>query len=121
MMLKRLTLVAAGFRLSLSTAWAEPTRYPLTVENCGQALTFPAAPRNAVTIGQSATEILYALSAGDSMAGTSLWFNEVLPQFKAQNDKVPRLDNNTPSFESVIDKRIGQLAQTSVARAGTMS
>lgn len=106
----RASIVAAGLGLSLSSAWAEPTRYPLTVENCGQTLRFEAAPRNAVTIGQSATEILYALGAGGRMAGTALWFNDVLSEFKAQNDKVPRLGNNAPSFESVINKRPGLVA-----------
>jgi iron complex transport system substrate-binding protein len=106
----RASIIAAGLGLSFSSAWAEPTRYPLAVENCGQTLRFDAAPRNVVTIGQSATEILYALGVGDRMAGTALWFNDVLPEFKAQNDKIPRLDNNAPSFESVINKRPGLVA-----------
>lgn len=110
MMLTRLALAAAGLGLSLSVAWAEPTRYPLAVENCGQTLRFGAAPRNVVTIGQSSTEVLYALGLGERMAGTALWFNEVLPEFRAQNDRVPRLDNNAPSFESVIGKRPGLVA-----------
>ncbi|MBO1075493.1 ABC transporter substrate-binding protein (plasmid) [Roseomonas marmotae] len=110
MMLSRLALLVAGLGLPLSAAWAEPTRYPLTVENCGHTLRFEAAPHNVVTIGQSATEILYALGAGDRMAGTALWFNDVLPEFRAQNDRVPRLDNNAPSFESVINKRPGLVA-----------
>jgi iron complex transport system substrate-binding protein len=56
------------------------------------------------------TEVLYALGAGDRMAGTALWFNEVLPEFREQNARVPRLDNNAPSFESVIGKRPGLVA-----------
>ncbi|HCT08623.1 MAG TPA: ABC transporter substrate-binding protein, partial [Pseudomonas sp.] len=48
---------------------------------------------------------LYALGVGDKVVGTSLWFNNVLPQFKAQNDTIERLANNEPSFESVIAKR----------------
>ncbi|CAH2601375.1 ABC transporter substrate-binding protein [Rhodovastum atsumiense] len=106
----RLAVATAGFCLLLSAAQAEPTQYPLNVGNCGHTLTFPAAPRNVVTIGQSVTEILYALGVGDHMAGTSLWFNDVLPAFKTQNDQVPRLDNNAPSFESVINKRPGLVA-----------
>ena len=105
-----LSLVAALATGLSSAAWAQPTAYPLAVENCGFTLTFPAAPGNVVTIGQSATETLYALGVGERMAGTSLWFNEVLPEFKAQNDRVPRLDNNAPSFESVISKRPGLVA-----------
>ncbi|MGY4802301.1 ABC transporter substrate-binding protein [Teichococcus aerofrigidensis] len=117
-----LQAVAAGLGLHLllplAPALAQPaaapasqaTAYPLTVENCGERLTFAGPPDRAVTIGQSATEILYALGAGGRMAGTALWFNNVLPEFRAQNDKVPRLDNNAPSFESVIAKRPGLVA-----------
>ncbi|RMQ50862.1 Iron compound ABC transporter, periplasmic iron compound-binding protein [Pseudomonas cichorii] len=104
MSLPRLAVLIAG--LSLSTmSLAAPTRYPLTVENCGQKLTFEQAPRKAVTIGQAGTEILYELGLGDRLVGTSLWFNDVLPRFKAQNDKVERLADNDPSFEAVIGKR----------------
>ncbi|WP_163030156.1 ABC transporter substrate-binding protein, partial [Pseudomonas viridiflava] len=48
---------------------------------------------------------LYELGLGDRLVGTSLWFNDVLPRFKEQNDKVERLANNEPSFEAVIGKR----------------
>ncbi|AHF67215.1 ABC transporter substrate-binding protein [Pseudomonas cichorii] len=104
MSLPRLAALIAG--LSLSTlSLAAPTQYPLTVENCGMKLTFEHAPRKAVTIGQSGTEMLHELGLGDTLVGTSLWFNDVLPRFKAQNDKVERLADNDPSFEAVIGKR----------------
>ncbi|MFP3408649.1 ABC transporter substrate-binding protein, partial [Pseudomonas sp. SIMBA_065] len=85
-------------------AQAAPTQYPLTVENCGNPVTFQQAPARSVTIGQAATEMLYTLGVADKVVGTSLWFNDVLPRFKAQNDKVERLANNEPSFEAVIAK-----------------
>lgn len=68
-------------------------------------LTFQHAPDSAVTIGQAGTEMLYALGLGDRLVGTSLWFNDVLAQYKVQNDKVERLADNDPSFEAVIGKR----------------
>ena len=83
----------------------QATDYPLQVPNCGHTITLDKAPASAVTIGQGGTEMLYALGLGDKVAGTALWFNPVLPQFKAVNDKVPRLSDNIPSFESVIGKR----------------
>ena len=104
------TLIAALGLSSLCVAapgQSMPTRYPLTLENCGMPLTFAQAPVKAVTIGQAGTEMLYELGLGDRLAGTSLWFNDVLPRFKAQNDKVQRLADNEPSFESVIGKRPG--------------
>lgn len=91
-------------------ASAAPTQYPLTLQNCGMPLTFERAPERTVTIGQAGTEMLYELGLGDRLVGTSLWFNDVLPRFKAQNDKVERLADNEPSFESVIGKRPGLVA-----------
>lgn len=103
-MLPCVTALLTGLGLC-ALAQAAPTQYPLTVENCGSSLTFAQAPARAVTIGQAATEMLYALGVGDKVVGTSLWFNNVLPQFKALNDGIERLANNEPSFESVIAKR----------------
>lgn len=84
---------------------AQATHYPLVIENCGSTLTFQQAPTKAVTIGQTGSEMLYALGLGDKMVGTSLWFNSVLPQYQAQNDKVERLADNAPGFETVTGKR----------------
>ncbi|MFQ6348544.1 ABC transporter substrate-binding protein [Pseudomonas sp. R11F] len=95
-------LTSLGF---CALAQAAPTQYPLTVENCGNPVTFQQAPARSVTIGQAATEMLYTLGVADKVVGTSLWFNDVLPRFKVQNDKVERLANNEPSFEAVIAKR----------------
>ncbi len=89
----------------LSPAQAQSTNYPLTVTNCGQEITFDAAPETTVTVGQSATETLYSLGLGGTVAGTSVWFNPVLPEFKELNDGIERLADNDPSFESVVNKR----------------
>ena len=81
---------------------AHATHYPLKVENCGYTLEFSKAPGSAITVGQAGTEMLYALGLGSKVAGTSLWFNPVLPKFKDINAKVPRLADNDPSFETVV-------------------
>lgn len=91
--------------ITCSPAFAAATHYPLTVDNCGTPLTFVQAPSKAVTIGQSTTEILYALGLGERLVGTSLWFNPVLPAYQSIDAKVPRLADNQPSFEAVINKR----------------
>ncbi|HDS1737744.1 MULTISPECIES: ABC transporter substrate-binding protein [Pseudomonas] len=103
-MLLRFAALFAGLSLT-GLAHAAATHYPLTVDNCGAPQTFAQAPERAVTIGQAGTEMLYALGLGDKLAGTSLWFNNVLPEFKAQNDQVERLADNDPSFEAVVGKR----------------
>lgn len=101
---KFITLTALATVLG-APAFADQTTYPLTVENCGHTLTFDKAPESTVTIGQSTTEILYLLGQDDKVAGTSVWFNPVLPEFKEVNDKIERLSDNDPSFESVVNKK----------------
>jgi iron complex transport system substrate-binding protein len=81
------------------------TAYPLTIENCGVDVTFDAAPETAVTVGQAGTELMYGLGLGDRVAGTSVWFTEVLPEFTELNAGIERLADNDPSFESVVEKR----------------
>ncbi|MFI8223185.1 ABC transporter substrate-binding protein [Pseudomonas sp. NPDC085632] len=104
MLLPRIATLITGLSLG-ALAQAAPTVYPLTVENCGSTLTFQHAPTRTVTIGQAGTEMLYAMGLSDKVVGTSLWFNNVLAKYKAQNDQIERLADNEPSFESVIGKR----------------
>jgi iron complex transport system substrate-binding protein len=104
MLLPRIATLITGLTLG-AMAQAAPTVYPLTVENCGSTLTFQHAPTRTVTIGQAGTEMLYAMGLSDKVVGTSLWFNNVLDKYMAQNDKIQRLADNEPSFESVISKR----------------
>lgn len=106
----RLSALLGSLLAAVSAPVFAAGHYPVTIDNCGMTIRFDQAPSNVVTIGQSVTEALYALDLGDRMAGTSLWFNDVLPQFKAQNDKVPRLNNNAPSFEAVVNKKPGLVA-----------
>ncbi len=81
------------------------TTYPLSFRNCGVDLTFEKAPEHVVSVGQAATEILYALGLGARVEGTAVWFTSVLPEFADLNAKVERLADNDPSFESVVAKR----------------
>lgn len=84
---------------------ANGTDYPLTLINCDMEVRFESAPNSTVTVGQSATEILYALGLADQVSGTSVWFNPVLPQFNEVNADIERLADNDPSFEAVVTKR----------------
>jgi iron complex transport system substrate-binding protein len=104
MPLRRLATLLVTLTLP-TAAFAAPTVYPLTVDNCGGVLSIEHAPRKTVTIGQAATEMLYALGLGPNVIGTSLWFNPVLPQYQTLNERIERLADNAPSFESVIGKR----------------
>ncbi|MBY5820745.1 ABC transporter substrate-binding protein [Rhizobium leguminosarum] len=78
------------------------TRYPLTITNCGQQVTFEKAPSKVVSIGQGMTEVLFSLGLADKIAGTGVWVGPVLPQYAEANSKIKRLADNDPSFESVV-------------------
>lgn len=86
-------------------ALSNDTNYPLTLTNCGMEIGFLSAPQNTVTVGQSATEILYALGLAERVAGTSVWFTPVLPEFREVNAGIERLADNDPSFEAVVNRR----------------
>lgn len=107
----RQTLIAAT--LVASTALplhAQETSYPFNLTNCGVDISFDAAPDSAVTIGQSATEILYSLGLAPKVSGTSVWFTPVLPDFAEVNAGIERLADSDPSFESVVAKKPGLVA-----------
>ncbi|MCD2112829.1 ABC transporter substrate-binding protein [Rhodococcus rhodochrous] len=90
-------------------ATAEPEQgtatsaYPLTVENCGRTLTIDAPPQRAVSLNQGSTEILLSLGLADRMVGTATWTDPVRENLAADNETVPRLADNKPSFEVVLD------------------
>ncbi|RYH00867.1 ABC transporter substrate-binding protein [Salipiger sp. IMCC34102] len=78
------------------------TSYPLTIENCGQSITFDEAPQNAVALGQNSAEIMLLLGLEDRMAATAFWPNSVLPELEEANDGVQLLTVEFPTLESVL-------------------
>lgn len=95
-------LVALPLTAFTSTAFAAPTAYPLTIENCGSNVVIDKAPQRAVGLGQNSTEILLMLGLADRMAGSAIWVSPVLPELAADNQKVHRIASNTPNFEAVV-------------------
>ena len=106
-MYPKFLLASALCATGLGLAAQADTTYPLTLENCGSEVTFDKAPETTVTVGQAATEVLYALGLGEKVTGTSVWFTKVLPEFEELNAGVERLADNDPSFENVVAKRPG--------------
>lgn len=98
----RLSLAAAAGCALAGAASAAPTQYPLTLENCRETVSFSAPPKRVVAIGQTQTEILYALGLGDRVVGTAVWFSPVAKPYEAVNAGVKRLADNDPSFEAVL-------------------
>lgn len=103
--MKILRYLLSATLLPASYAAAEATHYPMTLTNCGVEISVASAPERTVTVGQSATEILYSLGLADRVNGTSVWFNPVLPQFTEANEGIERIANDDPSFEAVVNKR----------------
>ncbi|MCE7519010.1 ABC transporter substrate-binding protein [Vreelandella titanicae] len=104
-MMLRLTTAIAASAVGLAQAAYASTDYPLTLTNCGVDFSVTSPPERTVTVGQSATEILYSLGLADRVNGTSVWFNPVLPQFADANEAIERIANDDPSFEAVVNKR----------------
>ncbi|MYQ64302.1 iron complex transport system substrate-binding protein [Streptomyces sp. SolWspMP-5a-2] len=84
-------------------ARATAAGYPVTLGNCGHEVTVDAAPEHAVSLNQGTTEILLSLGLADRMAGTATWTDPVLKNLEKANAGVPRLAENNPSFEKVLD------------------
>lgn len=61
----------AGGATSGGGATGAPAGYPVTLDNCGTAVTVAAAPKRIVTIKSSATELLLALGLGDRIVGSA--------------------------------------------------
>ncbi|WP_414898597.1 ABC transporter substrate-binding protein [Rhodovulum sp. YEN HP10] len=93
--------VLAGSGMAVQAA----TDYPLTIENCGQSVTFSQAPQNAVALGQNSAEIMLLLGLEDRMAATAFWPNSVLPELAEANDGVEVLTVEFPTLESVLSKQ----------------
>lgn len=79
------------------------TEYPLTLENCGQDVTIESPPERVVSLDQNSTEILLSLGLEDRIVGTASWTDPVLPELAAAEDDVPRLSDDAPTYEVVLD------------------
>lgn len=99
---KSFMAIAVAVSTCLGFAAQAQTDYPMTIENCGQSVTFEAPPQNAVALGQNSAEIMLMLGLEDRMAATAFWPNMVLPELAEANAKVELLSVEFPSLESVL-------------------
>ncbi|MBO9456653.1 ABC transporter substrate-binding protein [Paracoccus sp. R12_1] len=83
---------------------AEPTRYPLTLQNCGVEITVEQAPQNAVALGQNSAEILLMLGLQDRLAASAFWPTKVLPELEEANEQVEILSVELPTLEGILAK-----------------
>jgi iron complex transport system substrate-binding protein len=70
------------------------TNYPLTLENCGTEVTYEQAPERAVTLNQSAAEILIHLGVGDQVVGTGYETDRVPDEIAEEYEAIPLLSGS---------------------------
>lgn len=101
------SLVACGASEEVTEAatvsTAGGTTYPLTVQNCGVTTVFDTAPSRVVSLDQDSTEILLSLGLQDRVVGTASWTDPVRDNLAEANASVPRLADNAPTYEVVMD------------------
>lgn len=104
---RRATGMFAGALLAMSVteARAQATDYPVEITNCLRTLSFAGAPERVVSIGQGTTEILLSLGLADRIAGTAIWLGPLPEALAVQGEALPRLADNSPSFEAVLNTR----------------
>ena len=98
----KLNAVLAGAWLMGLSACA--AAFPVSVDSCGDSLTFTAAPRRAVVHDLNMTEMVLALGLRDRLVGVtgiSGWY-KTGPDFKAVLGNVPELAPKYPSMETLL-------------------
>ncbi|MFI6206233.1 ABC transporter substrate-binding protein [Streptomyces sp. NPDC051041] len=98
-----LLLAACGSGAGSSAKSAGSGAGAVTFDNCGRKVTVEAPPKRAVSLNQGTTEILLSLGLADRMAGTATWTDPVMKGLERADAKVPRLADDQPSFERVLD------------------
>ncbi|MFE4336297.1 MULTISPECIES: ABC transporter substrate-binding protein [unclassified Streptomyces] len=115
-------LTACGGGTSSSAAKSgSADGYPVTLKNCGRTVTVEAAPHRAVSVDQGSTEILLSLGLADRLAATSTWTDPVMKGLEKADAKVPRIADNRPSSEKVLDQEpdfISASFESTLAKGG---
>ena len=78
------------------------TTYPLTLQNCGTAVTIDKAPARVVTIKSTATELLLSLGLGDRIVGVGFQDGPLPTEFAAAGANLKVLSDKLPSQEVVL-------------------
>ena len=92
---------AALAMLAISPVDAEDTTYPLEItDDLGNQVTFEEAPETIVSLSPAATEILYAIGAGDKVVGRTDYCD--YPQEVADVDSIGSYAE--PNMELIIEK-----------------
>ncbi|MHC8370045.1 ABC transporter substrate-binding protein [Pseudomonas sp. MDT1-85] len=102
------SLLCVVLLLGSAQAFAEATKYPLTVQSCNRAVTFQQAPKHAVSHDINMTQMMLALGLKPRMAGYSgvTGWKSVTPEMQTILDGLPELAAKYPSVETLLDANV---------------
>ncbi|TFZ53211.1 ABC transporter substrate-binding protein [Serratia proteamaculans] len=90
--------------LALTSGSAGASGFPVTVDNCGQPLTFTQAPQRAVIQDINMSQMAFALQLQPAMVGVtgiSGWYKNI-PEFTQQRGSIPELAPKYPTIENLL-------------------
>jgi iron complex transport system substrate-binding protein len=102
------SLLCLALLLGSAPAFAEATKYPLTVQSCNREVTFKQAPKHAVSHDINMTQMMLALGLKPSMvgySGVSGW-KSVTPAMQSLLDGLPELAAKYPSVETLLNANV---------------
>ncbi|MFV2196797.1 ABC transporter substrate-binding protein [Nocardiopsis sp. LOL_012] len=73
------------------------------IDNCGYEIPLGSPPERVVSLNQGTTEILLSLGLEDRVVGTATWTDPIMAGLEEANSGIPRLADNNPSFEAVLE------------------
>lgn len=85
----------------------EAAEFPITIENCGQPVTFNHPPQRAIINDINMAEMAFALKLQDhivGLTGITGWY-KMTPEFRKQMGNIPELAPKYPSLEILLSKK----------------
>jgi iron complex transport system substrate-binding protein len=98
---KKLILAAL---LAFASGSTGASGFPVTVDNCGQPLTFVQAPQRVVIQDINMSQMAFALQLQPAMVGVtgiSGWYKNI-PEFTQQRGAIPELAPKYPTIENLL-------------------
>lgn len=99
-----LTLCLAAGLMSIPVGHAFAADFPVTIQSCGQPVTFNSPPKRAVINDLNMSEMAFALHVQDrivGLTGISGWY-KMTPEFKQAMGAIPELAPKYPSLETLL-------------------
>ncbi|MDL5592529.1 ABC transporter substrate-binding protein [Bacillus subtilis] len=102
------SLLCLALLLGTTHAFAEATKYPLTIQSCNREVTFNEAPKHAVSHDINMTQMMLALGLKSKMAGYSgvSGWKSVTPEMQSLLDGLPELAAKYPSVETLLNANV---------------